>query len=237
MVHNGIEYADMQLIAEASVLLRRGLGKSAVEVAEIFAKWNEGELQSFLVEITANIFRTPDPKDASSPLVDAILDKAGQKGTGRWTVLTAIELGVPVPTIAAAVDGRALSSFKDLRVEAEAAYAPSRGEVGDLSGEDIGRALYASKVASYTQGFALLEAASREYDFGTDLGEVARIWTAGCIIRARFLDRIREVYADSSPSLLALAPSFVTDLGGRVPAWRSVVSRATAAGSRESSQA
>ncbi|NOY93649.1 MAG: NADP-dependent phosphogluconate dehydrogenase [Deltaproteobacteria bacterium] len=230
MVHNGIEYGDMQLVAEASVLLRRGLGKSAAEVGEIFAAWNEGELESFLVEITANILRTPDPKQASAPLVDAILDKAGQKGTGRWTVLTAIELGVPVPTIAAAVDARALSSFKALRVEAEAAYAPSQGELADLSVDDIGRALYASKIASYTQGFQLLEAASAEFDFGTDLGEVARIWTAGCIIRARFLDRIREVYAGDSPALLALAPSFVTDLGARVPAWRKVVSRATSAG-------
>ncbi len=230
MVHNGIEYGDMQLIAEASVLLRRGLGKSAEEVGDIFAAWNEGELESFLVEITANIFRTPDPEDARAPLVDAILDKAGQKGTGRWTVLAAIELGVPVPTIAAAVDARALSSFKALRVEAEAAYTPSRGELRDLSVEDIGRALYASKIASYTQGFQLLEAASAEFDFGTDLGEVARIWTAGCIIRARFLDRIREVYAGDPPALLALAPSFVADLGARVPAWRNVVSGATSAG-------
>ncbi|MBW2465464.1 MAG: NADP-dependent phosphogluconate dehydrogenase, partial [Deltaproteobacteria bacterium] len=122
MVHNGIEYGDMQLIAETSVLLSKGLGKSATEVGEIFAKWNEGELESFLVEITSNIFRTPDPTKADAALVDAILDQAGQKGTGRWTVLTAVELGIPVPTIAAAVDARALSSFRDLRSQAEAAY-------------------------------------------------------------------------------------------------------------------
>jgi len=230
MVHNGIEYGDMQLIAEASVLLRRGLGKSADEVADIFGQWNEGELESFLVEVSSNIFRTVDPKDHETPLVDAILDQAGQKGTGRWTVLTAIELGIPVPTIAAAVDARALSSFKALRIEFEGAYAPKRRGLGDLSVDDIGRALYASKIASYTQGFQLLEAASREFDFGTDLGEVARLWTAGCIIRARFLDRIREVYAEHAPALLALAPSFVDELGGRVPAWRNVVSRATGAG-------
>ncbi|MBW2462478.1 MAG: NADP-dependent phosphogluconate dehydrogenase [Deltaproteobacteria bacterium] len=231
MVHNGIEYGDMQLIAETSVLLSKGLGKSATEVGEIFAKWNEGELESFLVEITANIFRTPDPAKADAALVHAILDQAGQKGTGRWTVLTAVELGIPVPTIAAAVDGRALSSFRDLRSQAEAAYQPPRGGLGDLTVEDLGKALYASKIASYTQGFQLLAAASEEFDFGTDLGEVSRIWTAGCIIRARFLDRIRESYGTSTPpALLALAPGFVADLNGRVPAWRKVVSQATAAG-------
>ncbi|RLB56169.1 MAG: phosphogluconate dehydrogenase (NADP(+)-dependent, decarboxylating) [Deltaproteobacteria bacterium] len=231
MVHNGIEYGDMQLIAETSVLLRKGLGKSATEVGEIFAKWNEGELESFLVEITANIFRTPDPAKADTALVDAILDQAGQKGTGRWTVLTAVELGIPVPTIAAAVDGRALSSFRDLRSQAEAAYEPSRSALRDLTVEDLGKALYASKIASYTQGFQLLAAASEEFDFGTDLGEVSRIWTAGCIIRARFLDRIRESYGTGTPpALLALAPGFVADLSGRVPAWRKVVSQATAAG-------
>jgi 6-phosphogluconate dehydrogenase len=220
MVHNGIEYGDMQLIAETSVLLRKGLGRSAFEVGETFAKWNAGELESYLIEISANIFRTPDPSDAKAPLIDAILDKAGQKGTGRWTVLTAVELGVPIPTIAAAVDGRALSSFASLRADAERLYgAPGAGGSVDGLGvgeDDLRDALYASKVASYTQGFQLLATASEAFDYGTDLGEVARIWTAGCIIRA--------------PALLALAPTFVADLQKRVPAWRRVVSAATAAG-------
>ncbi len=233
MVHNGIEYGDMQLIAETSVLLRKGLGRPAFEVGETFAKWNAGELESYLIEISANIFRTADPSDAKAPLIDAILDKAGQKGTGRWTVLTAVELGVPIPTIAAAVDGRALSSFASLRADAERLYgAPAAGQAGGLgvSEDDLRDALYASKVASYTQGFQLLATASEAFDYGTDLGEVARIWTAGCIIRARFLDRIREVFSGDAPALLALAPTFVADLQKRVPAWRRVVSAATAAG-------
>ncbi|MEM9069511.1 MAG: NADP-dependent phosphogluconate dehydrogenase [Myxococcota bacterium] len=229
MVHNGIEYGDMQLIAETSVLLRQGLGKSARETGDIFSRWNEGELESFLIEISGHIFRTPDPK-GDGPLIDAILDKAGQKGTGRWTVLTAVELGVPIPTIAAAVDGRALSSFRDIRAQAEGAYGARTPVSLDLTEDDLRDALYASKIASYTQGFQLLAAASAERSYDTNLGEVARIWTAGCIIRARFLDRIREVYAADAPALLALASTFVADLQGRVPGWRRVVSKATAAG-------
>ncbi len=230
MVHNGIEYGDMQLIAETSVLLRQGLGKSAAEVADLFAEWNRGELESFLIEITANIFRTPDPERDGQVLIDAILDKAGQKGTGRWTVLTAVELGIPIPTIAAAVDGRALSSAWSTRQTAEAAFSPSRSKI-DLSVDDLRNALYASKIASYTQGFQLLAAASAEFDYGTDLGEVARIWTAGCIIRARFLDRITAAFGqEPKPELLALAPGFIEDLKGRVGAWRRVVSAATAGG-------
>jgi len=230
MVHNGIEYGDMQLIAETSVLLRQGMGKSAAEVADIFDEWNSGELESFLIEITKNIFRAKDPDVDGGVLLDTILDKAGQKGTGRWTVLTAVELGVPIPTIAAAVDGRALSSLWSTRQTAEQAYAPTRTKI-DLTVEDLRNALYASKIASYTQGFQLLEAASAEFDYGTDLGEVARIWTAGCIIRARFLDRITEAFGkEPKPELLALAPGFIDDLKGRVASWRRVVSAGTAAG-------
>lgn len=230
MVHNGIEYGDMQLIAETSVLLRAGLGRTPAEVGDTFARWNAGELESYLIEISGHIFGTPDPSDPNQPLIDAILDKAGQKGTGRWTVLTAVELGIPIPTIAAAVDARALSSFLSLRSKAETTYAPSRGEL-ELSEDDLRDALYASKVASYTQGFQLLAAASDERDYGTELSEIARIWTAGCIIRARFLDRIRDAFrADARLRMLALAPSFVEDLRPRITAWRRVVSRATAAG-------
>ena len=230
MVHNGIEYGDMQLIAEASVLLREGLGRSADAVADTFAQWNAGELESYLIEITSHIFRASDPQQPDQPLIDAILDKAGQKGTGRWTVLTAVELGIPIPTIAAAVDARALSSFLSLRSNAEKRYAPERGAL-EVAEDDLRDALYASKIASYTQGFQLMTAASDERDYGTDLAEVARIWTAGCIIRARFLDRIREAFrAQPQLRMLALAPSFVDDLAPRIAAWRRVVSRATAAG-------
>ena len=231
MVHNGIEYGDMQLIAETTMLLRDGLGLAADAVADVYAQWNEGDLRSFLIEITADILRTADPNDAKALLVDAILDRAGQKGTGKWTVIAAAEHGVAIPTIAAAVDARGLSAGKDLRVRAEAALRPTRGALQGVSVADLGDALYAAKIASYTQGFALLRAASEAYGYGTNLSEVARIWTAGCIIRAVFLDRIRQAFAGSpAPELLALAPDFVADLGRRLPGWRRVVAAATAAG-------
>ncbi len=229
MVHNGIEYGDMQLIAEVTTLLREGMGVSAERAADVFARWNEGELQSYLVEITADILRVKDAD--GSPLVDAILDKAGQKGTGRWTVIAAAELGVAIPTIAAAVDARVLSSQKGLRVEAAGAYGARRGSLSDITEEDLGDALYGAKIASYTQGFQLLAAASEARGYGTSLPEVARVWTAGCIIRARFLDRVRAAFArDPAPALLALSPDFVDDLRRRLPAWRKVVAAAAASG-------
>jgi len=230
MVHNGIEYGDMQLIAETATLLRRGLGLDAGRTAETFSVWNEGELDSFLIEITADIFRTVDP-EGHGLLVDAILDRAGQKGTGRWTVLAAVEMGVAIPTIAAAVDARVLSAGRELRVTSEAAFGRPAGELRGVTVADLADALYASKIASYTQGFAMLSTASEQRGYGVDLAEVARIWTAGCIIRARFLGRIAEAFrSDPPPPLLALAPDFVADLQRRVPAWRRVVSAATAAG-------
>jgi 6-phosphogluconate dehydrogenase len=231
MVHNGIEYGDMQLIAETAMLLRRGLGLPGEAVAETFERWNDVELESFLIELTAKIFRVPDPKDANALLVDAILDRAGQKGTGTWTIIAAAEFGVPIPTISAAVDARGLSSQKDLRVKAEKAFTPHRALLSNILVEDLKDALYASKMASYTQGFALLKRASDDRGFGINLSEIARIWTAGCIIRASFLDRIRQAFSDSpAPALLALAPEFVNDLQKRVPSWRRVVAAATAAG-------
>jgi 6-phosphogluconate dehydrogenase len=231
MVHNGIEYGDMQLIAETATLLRDGLGLAPTAVADTFSQWNRGDLASFLVEITADIFRTDDPQRPGSLLVDAILDKAGQKGTGKWTVMAALEMGVAVPTIAAAVDARVLSAQKDLRVRAEQAFGATRGALAGVSVDDLRDALYASKIASYTQGFQMLARASEERGYGTDLGEVARIWTAGCIIRARFLDRVRAAFARTpAPELLALAPEFVADLGQRLPAWRRVVGASLAAG-------
>ena len=232
MVHNGIEYGDMQLIAESATIMREGLGLSTAQVAETFAEWNAGELDSFLIEITADIFRTEDPeKGGGAPLVDAILDKAGQKGTGRWTVKDALDLGVAVPTIAAAVDARVLSSGKELRVWAEETLGARGGSLEGVSLSDLRDALYASKIASYTQGFAMLQAASEERGYGTDLAEVARIWTAGCIIRARFLGRVMDAFhAEPRPALLALAPSFAEELIRRAPAWRRVVSAAMSAG-------
>ena len=231
MVHNGIEYGDMQLIAESAVLMRQGLGMPSRAVANTYAEWNRGDLESFLIEITADIFRTPDPKNASGLLVDAILDKAGQKGTGRWTVLAAVELGVAIPTIAAAVDARALSAQKALRIQAEEQFAPRRSTLAGIRTEDIRDALYAAKIASYTQGFAMLRTASEERGYGSDFGEISRIWKEGCIIRAGFLDRVREAFAaDSELSLLALAPSFQKELKTTLPALRRVVSAAVTAG-------
>jgi len=234
MVHNGIEYGDMQLIAETATLLRRGLGQSAQQVGETFSAWGQGELDSFLIEITADIFRTSDPK-TNEPLVDVILDRAGQKGTGRWTVKASLDLGVAIPTIAAAVDARVLSAGKPLRKKAEAAFG--RKPIADrdvslsASVEELGDALYAAKIASYTQGFTMIDEASREWDYGIDLSEVARIWTGGCIIRARFLGRVMAAFkADPHPANLALSPDFTADLKRRVPPLRKVVSEAAGQG-------
>ena len=237
MVHNGIEYGDMQLIAESAVLLRQGLGLSPEEVADVFGEWNAGELESYLIEITADIFRTPDPQASGALLLDGVLDRAGQKGTGRWTVKAALDLGVAIPTITAAVDARVLSADRDRRVEAEAVFgSPAEGRLEGVSIADLRAALYAAKMASYSQGFDLLARASAEYEYGTELSEVARIWKAGCIIRARFLDRVREAFAPQAtldagtPSLLALAPGFRRELADRIASWRRVVAAATRAG-------
>jgi 6-phosphogluconate dehydrogenase len=232
MVHNGIEYGDMQLIAEAAVLLRQGIGLAPEAVADVFAEWNAGELESYLIEITADIFRKADPENPGGLLLDAILDRAGQKGTGRWTAKAALDIGVAIPTIGAAVDARALSADRDRRIEAEATFGERRTQRLDgITSEDIRAALYAAKIASYTQGFDLLARASAERDYGTDLAEVARIWKAGCIIRARFLDRVREAFADAGATrLLALAPDFRDDLLTRMPSWRRVVSESVRVG-------
>jgi len=231
MVHNGIEYGDMQLIAESAVLMRQGLGMPSRAVADTFSEWNKGELDSFLIEITADIFRTPDPKNDKALLVDAILDKAGQKGTGRWTVLAAVDLGVAIPTIAAAVDARALSALKELRVEAEKQFAPKRSTLNGVTTADLKGALYAAKVASYTQGFAMLRTASEERGYGCNFGEISRIWKEGCIIRAQFLDRVTEAFVENPElPLLAMAPSFQKDLVDCLPALRRVVSAALSAG-------
>jgi 6-phosphogluconate dehydrogenase len=224
MVHNGIEYADIQLIAETYDLLRHALGLSADELASVFRGWNEGRLQSYLIEITSHVLGKHDDGSGEA-LVDAIEDEAEQKGTGRWTSQSALELGVPLTGITEAVFARVLSSQKAQRVRASGILAgptASREESGLI--EDIEQALYASKIVAYAQGFEHLAAGSREYRWNLDLGALATIWRGGCIIRARFLDRIKEAY-EATPELpsLLLAPFFQQALADAQPAWRRVV--------------
>jgi 6-phosphogluconate dehydrogenase len=235
MVHNGIEYGDMQLIAETVTLAMGGLGLDHDGTADLFAAWNQGELESFLVELTAQVLRVADPERPGARLVDAILDVAGQKGTGKWTVAAALDLGVAIPTITAAVDARIGSSDKALRVRAEAALRGPGGFVraplAGLGPDDLAHALYAAKLASYTQGFSMLRAASQARGYDVPLAEVARIWTAGCIIRARFLGRIQEALSGAAAEVpLALTPGFVDDVRARMPALRRVLAAAVAGG-------
>jgi 6-phosphogluconate dehydrogenase len=233
MVHNGIEYADMQLIAEAYDLIRRGTGKSPAEIADVFAEWNGGELESYLIEITAEVLRQIDA-ETGSPLVDVILDQAGAKGTGAWTVQTALNLGVPVSGIAEAVFARSLSSHPEQREvsrDLPGAAEPLAISDADAFIEDVRLALYASKIVAYSQGFDEIRAGAAEYDWTIDLGAVSKIWRGGCIIRAQFLNRIAEAYQDTPdlPVLLA-APYFVEALGRAQGAWRRIVQLAAGAG-------
>ena len=234
MVHNGIEYGDMQLIAESYDLLQTILGLRAAELAEVFDGWRRGALSSYLIDITADIFRKIDD-DTGRPLVDMILDTAGQKGTGRWTSQSALDLGVPVPTLSAAVDARVLSSMKTERsAAAQVLPGPSSvAAVGDRADfiDRVGNALYAAKICSYAQGFALLRAADQAHGFGLNPGEVARVWKAGCIIRAGFLDDVRNAFAAApdTPNLL-MAPFFRAAAEERLQALRQVVADAAKAG-------
>ncbi|MEQ7009113.1 NADP-dependent phosphogluconate dehydrogenase [Actinopolymorpha sp. B17G11] len=235
MVHNGIEYADMQLIAEAYDLLRTVLDRSPQELAEVFRSWNEGDLESFLIEITAEVLATSDPR-TGGPLVDAILDEAEQKGTGRWTVQIALDLGTPVSGIAEAVFARSLSAHAEQRAAAREALAPPparkpTNRKPESFIDDVRRALYASKVVAYAQGFDMIRAGSQTYDWEIDLGDMATIWRGGCIIRARFLDRIREAYGKNPnlPSLL-VDPYFAKTVSDGQESWRRVVSVAATAG-------
>jgi 6-phosphogluconate dehydrogenase len=234
MVHNGIEYADIQLIAETYDFLRQALTMTPFELASVFREWNQGKLQSYLVEITANVLAKKDGNTPSA-LVDAIEDKAEQKGTGRWTSESALELGVPLTGITEAVFARMLSSQKEDRVRASSILAGPRSPTGPAGGEarlrlidDVREALYASKIVAYAQGFEHLRAGSREFGWNLDLGALATIWRGGCIIRAQFLDRIKEAYAES-PDLpnLMLAPFFQQALASAQQSWRSVVNHAT----------
>jgi 6-phosphogluconate dehydrogenase len=224
MVHNGIEYADMQLIVEAYDLLRHALGLEAGQLAEIFGRWNQGDLESFLIEITARVLGQVDAA-TGQPLVDLILDEAEQKGTGRWTAQSALELGVPVTAITEAVYARALSARKDQRTRAAGVLpGPSGGPAPDGFVDAVRDALYASKVVAYAQGFEQIRAASDEYDWNVDPGTLATIWRGGCIIRARFLDRIKEAY-ERSPELpnLLLDDYFRDAVANAQDAWRKVV--------------
>jgi len=233
MVHNGIEYADMQLIAEAYDLLGQGLGLGAAELAEVFERWNQGDLDSFLIETTAKVLRQVDAT-TGRPLVDVILDQAEQKGTGRWTVQSALELGVPITGITEAVFARVLSSQRPQREAAAKALAGPSGRSG-VAGEglidDVRDALYASKVVAYAQGFEQIAAAADAYGWEVDLGGLATIWRGGCIIRARFLDRIREAY-EGDPGLrsLLLAGYFRDAVADAQDAWRRVVATAVELG-------
>ena len=232
MVHNGIEYADMQFIGEAYELLR-ALGLDHTEMADIFATWNTGDLDSYLIEITAEVLRKTDPR-TGVPLVDVIRDAAGMKGTGTWTVQSALDLGTPVNTIAESVFARAISSSPELRAAARAAlHGPDRGirvADRDVFVEQVRQALWASKVVAYAQGLDEIRMAAAEYGWSIDIAEVARIWRAGCIIRARLLERIRSEYAAGNLVTLLEAHSIVAGLTEAQEGWRTVVAEAVRAG-------
>ena len=232
-IHNGIEYGDMQLIAEAYDVLRRALNLSAKELHDIFAEWNKGELQSYLIEITADIFTKIDD-ETGKPLVDLILDEAQQKGTGKWTSQNAFDIGVPIPTINAAVESRIISSIKSERVKASKVLS---GPGTEFSGNKqnlinaVRDALYMAKICSYAQGMALLKMASSEYGYDLKYGEIAAIWRGGCIIRAQFLNRIREAYKRQPdlPNLL-LDDEFKNEVTKRQAALRFVIQAAVSLG-------
>ncbi|MFC9585349.1 NADP-dependent phosphogluconate dehydrogenase [Streptomyces yangpuensis] len=233
MVHNGIEYADMQLIAEAYHLLREVAGYSPAKIADTFRAWNRGRLDSYLIEITAEVLAHTDAA-TGLPFVDVVTDAAEQKGTGRWTVQIALDLGVPVSGIAEAVFARAVSGHADLRTAARGLAGPAPAalspEAADAFAAQVEEALYASKIVSYTQGFHQIRAGSEEYGWNVDLGAVASLWRGGCIIRAAFLDRIRAAY-DARPDLPSLLADerFAEEIGAAQEGWRSVIAAAVGA--------
>jgi 6-phosphogluconate dehydrogenase len=228
MVHNGIEYGDMQLIAEAYDILRRVLGMGDAQLADTFAEWNKGVLDSYLIQITSEIFRVKD-EETGKPLVDLVLDKAGQKGTGKWTAQVALDLGVTIPTINAAIEARFISSQKEDRVAASKVIKGPQGSAWSGEANDlinaVHDALYASKICSYAQGFSLIRAGSEEWKWDINLSEMARIWKGGCIIRARFLDPIKTAYI-REPDLknLLLDEDFRNWIQGAQENWRTCIS-------------
>jgi 6-phosphogluconate dehydrogenase len=234
MVHNGVEYADMELLAEAYDLLRHGLGLRPEAIGDILDGWQTGELRSYLLDITARIVRQPDDLRPHGMLLERIHDAAGRGGSGRWVTQAALDLGIPVPTITAAVDTRLLSSMPELRAAVARRHRPApRATTRDPPRlvRQLEHAVLAAKLCAYAQGFQLLAAAARDHGYGTDLAEVARIWRAGCIIRAPFLDRVRAALArpDRPPHLL-LDPTLARTIARAVPAWRAVVGRGAAQG-------
>ncbi|MHC4445037.1 MAG: NADP-dependent phosphogluconate dehydrogenase [Planctomycetota bacterium] len=229
MVHNGIEYGDMQLICEAYSIMSKALGLDAAELHQVFKEWNDGDLNSYLIEITRDIFKRID-QETNKPLVDLVLDTAGQKGTGKWTSASALDLGIPAPTIAEAVFARCISAIKEERVAASKSLTgPATKFKGDKKTfiEAIRQALYASKVCSYAQGFQLMRAAGQEHNWALKYGEIAMIWRGGCIIRAHFLNRIKQAY-DRNPQLanLLLDPYFKEIIERSQENWRKVVATA-----------
>jgi 6-phosphogluconate dehydrogenase len=231
MVHNGIEYADMQLITEAYDLLRHGAGMSVGELSKVFEEWNEGDLDSFLIDITAKVLAKEDA-DTGKPLVDVIVDQAEQKGTGRWTAQDALEQGVPLTAITEAVFARGLSALRDERKAASKVLAgPTPDGSADDLVDDVRKALYASKVVAYAQGFEQMTAASGVYDWNLDMGSLATIWRGGCIIQARFLDRIKEAYENEEAAAnLLVMPYFRDAVADAQDSWRRVISRAVELG-------
>ena len=237
MVHNGIEYADMQLIAEAYDLLRRAAGLDVARIAEVFRSWRDSELDSYLIDVTAEVLGRTDPA-TGRPFVDVVVDEAGQKGTGAWTGQTALELGVAAPAIAEATFARAASAASAVRAavrgaDLDATGAPAPLDPGETEAfvTSVRRALYGSKIAAYAQGFDLIATAGAENGWDVDLGAMARIWRGGCIIRARFLDDIVRAYgADPAPVSLLTAPVFASAVRDALPAWREVVALAARSG-------
>ena len=233
MVHNGIEYGDMQLIAEAYDLLHRGLGLSNEKLHEVFAEWNKGDLESYLIEITADIFTRVDAETGSG-IIDLILDEAQQKGTGKWASQNSLDLGAPIPTINAAVESRIISAYKEERVAASRVLVGPEVKIAGDPQEVIlavRDALYAAKICSYAQGFGLMRLASKEYDYNLNYSEIARIWRGGCIIRARFLNDIRAAFKRNpdQPNLM-VDPEFAIAMNSRQAALRKVVALAAQSG-------
>lgn len=220
-IHNGIEYGDMQMIAEVYGVMRDGLGMNPLAASEVFKAWNKGPLNSYLIEITGHVLAAVDPQ-LGKPLVELILDKAGQKGTGVWSAIAAQQLGVPATAIEGAVAARSISSRKDERVAAEAVYGKRAGGRSDVTLANLEKALLAGKIVSYAQGFAVMAKASAENGWGLPLATIAKIWRAGCIIRSRFLDQMSAAYAKGESTNLLMVPDFVMLMKDAHPALRKV---------------
>ncbi len=225
MIHNGIEYGDMQMIAEVYGVMRDGLGMNPSEAAKVFKDWNKGPLNSYLIEITGHVLDAVEPK-TGKPLVELILDKAGQKGTGAWSAISAQQLGVPATAIEGAVAARSISSRKDERVAAEAVYSKPNRAKSNISLADLEQALLAGKIVSYAQGFAVLAEASKEFGWDLPLATIAKIWRAGCIIRSRFLDQMSAAYAKGGSTNLLMVPDFVAIMKDANKSLRKVIAEA-----------